>query len=417
MLPCPIVKAFDIAKDLDLSVAAGIEPKDGQSPKYISAHHNNTLASSHPANQDQKSTLSNQGHNTPQQSKCVPAVYLHTLRLTGLARYLTLPPESDAGDPIINIPSLYYFYSNNAAAVTCASKPITSIRRRDVQAFIDMKIAEGTNPNYLRLSIIASLSCVFSRYVGEELLARNPASGQPSFIYPKAVGSAAQKKGRAITPAEIEALLNNSPPQFWPIFVCMIHSAMRIGETLAMTWGNLHIENDASGRAIIRYKVAHTLERVTYKLVPVKTEASNAEIYLPASIVPIIEEQRRRIATARLSNANWIDQDLVWPKMPKLGYNTNGFGSPLRPSLVRAVLSRSATRANIGFVRPHDLRHTCASLLISENVNIKIVSGHLRHAKTSTTWDIYGHLYPDDQAQAAHKLGSIFEGPISAKMG
>ena len=303
------------------------------------------------------------------------------------------------------------------------SMPITSIRRRDVQAFIDFKIAEGINPNFLRLNIIGSLSSVLSRYVGEELLARNPASGQPAFIFPKAEGAAARKKGRALTPAEIEALLQNSPPQFWPIFVWMMHSAMRIGETLAMTWDNLHIVNDASGQAIIRYKVAHTLEPKTYKLVSVKTEASNADIYLPASIVPVIEEQRRKIAEARLSNTTWIDEGLVWPRMPKLYDNTNGaeafarFGSALRPNLVRNVLAQSALRANIGIVRPHDLRHTCASLLISEDVNIKIVSGHLRHAKTSTTWDIYGHMYPDDQAQAAHKLGLIFNTPISAKIG
>jgi hypothetical protein len=73
------------------------------------------------------------------------------------------------------------------------SMPITSIRRRDVQAFIGKKIADGINPNYLRLNIIASLSSVLSRYVGEELLARNPASGRPSFIYPKAAAAARKR--------------------------------------------------------------------------------------------------------------------------------------------------------------------------------------------------------------------------------
>jgi integrase len=139
--------------------------------------------------------------------------------------------------------------------------------------------------------------------------------------------------------------------------------------------------------------------------------------------VPIVEEQRRIIAEARLGNAKWVDQDLIWPRMPKIYSNTNGadavarFGSPLKPDSVRRILSRSANLAKIGSVRPHDLRHTRASLLISEEVNIKIVSAHLRHSSTQMTWDTYGHLYPDDQAQAAQKLGSIFEAPISAKMG
>jgi integrase len=301
------------------------------------------------------------------------------------------------------------------------SKPIVSIRRRDVQAFIDAQIASGQNPNTVRLISIATLSSILSRYVGEELLPRNPASGNPAFDYGPRRKS---KEGRALNKPEIESLLQHASAAFWPIFVWMLHSGMRIGEVLAMTWNRLHIEHDAAGQAIIRYSVEHTLDHKKLELINPKTESSIADIYLPASIIPVIEEQRARIAEARLAaGRDWMDLDLVWPRMPEM-YNVEKEGSkqgnnasdgmvrmgePLRVYSVRLVLQRSARRAGIGDLTLHDLRHTCASLLIAENVNIKIVSKHLRHAKTSTTWDTYGHLYPEDQTEAARRLGAMFE--------
>ena len=300
------------------------------------------------------------------------------------------------------------------------NKPIASIRRHDVQVFIDAQIASGQNPNTVRSVTIATLSSIFSRYVGEELLPRNPASGRPFFDYgPKQK----IKDGRALSTAEGELLLQHTPAALWPIFVWMMYSGMRIGEVLAMTWDQLDIEKDEEGQPIVRYSVEHTLNHRLLKLTAPKTESSIADIYLPPEIIPIIEAQRTQVAEARLKvGKDWLDLNLVWPRMPgmynvekegsKQGNNASDdgmrMGEPLRVCTVRLVCKRSAQRAGIGEMTLHDLRHTCASLLISRNVNIKIVSGHLRHAKTLTTWDTYGHLYPHDQTEAARQLGSTF---------
>ena len=58
-------------------------------------------------------------------------------------------------------------------------------------------------------------------------------------------------------------------------------------------------------------------------------------------------------------------------------------------------------------MRPHDLRHTCASLLISEGLNIKQVSSHLRHSSVGVTLDTYGHLYPADRDEVAYAMDRI----------
>jgi integrase len=55
-------------------------------------------------------------------------------------------------------------------------------------------------------------------------------------------------------------------------------------------------------------------------------------------------------------------------------------------------------------IRFHDLRHTCATLLLSKDVNPKVVSEMLGHASVSITLDIYSHLLPDMQEKAARAL-------------
>ena len=78
------------------------------------------------------------------------------------------------------------------------------------------------------------------------------------------------------------------------------------------------------------------------------------------------------------------------------------------PSHCRQLsVSSRARRAGIGHVRPHDLRHTCASLLISQDVNIKQVSSHLRHSSVSITMDTYGHLYPADRSKIVDTMDRV----------
>lgn len=55
-------------------------------------------------------------------------------------------------------------------------------------------------------------------------------------------------------------------------------------------------------------------------------------------------------------------------------------------------------------LRFHDLRHTCATLLLSESVNVKVVSEMLGHARTTITLNIYSHVLPDIQDSAADAM-------------
>jgi integrase len=68
-------------------------------------------------------------------------------------------------------------------------------------------------------------------------------------------------------------------------------------------------------------------------------------------------------------------------------------------------------RAGLPQIRFHDLRHTCATLLLSKNVNPKVVSEMLGHSSISITLDIYSHLLPDMQERAVKALEEMLSLP------
>lgn len=83
----------------------------------------------------------------------------------------------------------------------------------------------------------------------------------------------------------------------------------------------------------------------------------------------------------------------------------NEVGGIINPSNLRnRHFARLLGRAGLPKIRFHDLRHTCATLLLSKNVNPKIVSEMLGHANIAITLDTYSHVLPDMQEKAAKAL-------------
>jgi hypothetical protein len=69
------------------------------------------------------------------------------------------------------------------------------------------------------------------------------------------------------------------------------------------------------------------------------------------------------------------------------------------------VFDPAATRAGVGGIAPHELRHTCASLAIRSRASIQTVQRLLGHSTATMTLDNYGHLYPDELDQVAQQMG------------
>jgi integrase len=90
---------------------------------------------------------------------------------------------------------------------------------------------------------------------------------------------------------------------------------------------------------------------------------------------------------------------------------TSPEGEPLRlPNFRRRVWWPALDKVGMPrSVRIHDLRHTCASLLIAEGTHPKAVQQHLGHSSISVTLDRYGHLFPDEQDRLAQTLDRLMQ--------
>lgn len=95
----------------------------------------------------------------------------------------------------------------------------------------------------------------------------------------------------------------------------------------------------------------------------------------------------------------WDDGALIFP---------NTVGRPMeRQNLVRRSFKKLLAQAGLPPIRCHDLRHTAATLLLSLGKHPKVVQERLGHSTISVTLDVYAHVLPYLQRQAAAKLDAL----------
>jgi integrase len=116
-----------------------------------------------------------------------------------------------------------------------------------------------------------------------------------------------------------------------------------------------------------------------------------------------LREQRERqlFERRRWGDAYRADLDLVLCRED---------GSPNKPdSIDRRFGRRVRDKALVGIpaIRLHDLRHTHATLLLEDGVDVKTVSERLGHDSIQTTLELYGHVTPRIRASAAARFGAL----------
>lgn len=95
---------------------------------------------------------------------------------------------------------------------------------------------------------------------------------------------------------------------------------------------------------------------------------------------------------------DWTNLDLVFP---------SGAGTPLTASNIRKDFRKLLAVSGLHKIRFHDLRHTAASLMLNHGIPVLIVSKRLGHSKPSITLDVYGHLIPSRQEEAAQLMDDL----------
>jgi len=180
------------------------------------------------------------------------------------------------------------------------------------------------------------------------------------------------------------------------LFSVALALGLRQGEALGLRWEDI----DFSAGTL---RISHQLQRIEGKLtlVPPKTEKSRRTLVLPAMIIDRLHEHEKRQAAERLwSGSKWNNTDLVF---------ANRNGDPTQARRVIEQFHEALRHAGLRRIRFHDLRHSCATLLLVQGVSPRVVMEVLGHSEIALTMNAYSHVVPELQREAAQRMQSILE--------
>lgn len=171
---------------------------------------------------------------------------------------------------------------------------------------------------------------------------------------------------------------------------------MRQGEIAALKWSDINLNYGF-------ISVVHNFQRVKnqYELKEPKTERSKRSIAMMELTIKELKKHKNRQMKliTNIENANMGENFVcAWDD-----------GSPFRPHYISDIFRDAVIKLKYPRIRFHDLRHTHATMLLSKEVNPKIVSERLGHSTISITLDTYSHVLPTMQKEAVKKLNDIFE--------
>jgi integrase len=205
------------------------------------------------------------------------------------------------------------------------------------------------------------------------------------------------KEATVPTPAEIAnllAYLQTADPDLRTPTLVAAATGMRRGELLALTWANVDLER---GSISVTQSLEETLANGVVVKQP-KTASSRRTVAVPAMVAEALRSHSAAQAARKLAmGAGYKDIDFVFADLD---------GSMLVPSLFSKRFKRSTNKCKLP-IRFHDLRHACATMLLRQGVHPKIVSERLGHSTIGITLNLYSHVTPDMQRDAAEQLDNV----------
>lgn len=249
-----------------------------------------------------------------------------------------------------------------------------------VQALYGRKLEDGLSPRTVEI-VHATLHKALNQAVGWALMPRNVADAATP---PRPIGREIKPLSREQAWALLETARGDALEAF---YVLAVTTGMRNGELLALQWCDI----DLNARTLrVRRSVFNGA------VSPPKTAAGNRTVRLSGMAVAALE--KHLLATAKGSISEW-----VFPSRAETPLSVhNVHNRSWKPLLLSAGLPMTT--------RMHDLRHTCATLLLSQGVPVKVVSEMLGHASVSITLGTYSHVLPDMQESAARAMDEAFNG-------
>jgi integrase len=223
-----------------------------------------------------------------------------------------------------------------------------------------------------------------SQAVADGLVPRNAADVSAPRSAPKEMRPLSEDEARLFL-----EVVKTSGGRFEALYVLAITTGLRRGELLGLRWDDADLERGTLrvGRSLVRESGRHTVGET-------KTRRGRRQVNLTPRTVSALKAHRKRQLEERMTLGEiYEDRGLIF---------SSSVGTPVNPeNLVNRSFKPLLKKAGLPEIRFHNLRHTCATLLLGRGVHPKLVQELLGHATIAMTLDTYSHYLPSMGDQAA----------------
>lgn len=238
------------------------------------------------------------------------------------------------------------------------------------------------------------LRAMLHRAVYWQLIVSNPAERvQPP--------RAKKPKRRSYDDEQTKILLENlekltvEDTKYKVAIILTIFTGVRLGELMGLEWQDVDFRN---GIISINRSSQYLSDMGVFTKVP-KTESSIREIAIPEFIISLLEEYKLWYEDQKsLYGELWTNSDRLFVQAD---------GKPMHPSSISKWFVKYVGTIGLPVINFHGLRHTNASLLVAQNIDIAVVSARLGHAQISTTLDFYVHPLLSHNRKAGYALENL----------
>lgn len=270
---------------------------------------------------------------------------------------------------------------------TLGRVPLDKLTPLQVKQLLNRKIADGMKPKSVRY-IRGTLRTALNEAMRWGLIGRNPAALVDG---PRVEHYEIQP----LTPEEARTFLNAMKgDRLQALYSVALTMGLRQGEALGLRWQDIDLEMGY-------LRVAKQLQRIDgkFELVEPKTARSRRTVAMPATIVSALRDHRDTQRRERqIAGERWTDIGLVF---------TTPLGKPLDGTALTKEFHRHLERAGLPQRRFHDLRHSCATLLLVQGVSPRVVMDVLGHSQIALTMNTYSHVIPELRRQAAERMDEL----------
>jgi integrase len=284
------------------------------------------------------------------------------------------------------------------------SKPFAKVNRAMIRELIAVRKKEGFSQSTVR-NIMAPVRGMFFQAMEDGAAHQNPAARIGKLN--KRSKDEPKTEINPLTREEIQVMLMAAMKKkyvhWYPLLLCAPRTGIREGELVALKG----IDVDFNGGFI------HVQRNLSRGKISVTKNGKDRKVDMSSQLAEVLSDllSKRRAEALRVEMAKSADERreaaAVINEVMEGWLFQAPAGTQIDPSNLRKLFKRLLIDAKLRRVRFHDLRHTFASLLLSNGESPAYVKEQMGHSSIQVTVDIYGHLVPGGNRQAVDKLDDV----------